>query len=42
MEITVADGVFGKGTDKAVRAFQTSKQLVADGLVGAVTMKNLA
>jgi N-acetylmuramoyl-L-alanine amidase len=42
MAITVADGVFGPGTDKAVKVFQTKNNLVADGLVGLATMKLLA
>jgi Putative peptidoglycan binding domain len=32
-----ADGVFGGGTDSAVRAFQLSKQLTVDGRVGPGT-----
>jgi murein DD-endopeptidase MepM/ murein hydrolase activator NlpD len=32
-----ADGAFGPITDRAVRAFQTSKGLVVDGIVGAKT-----
>ncbi|BAT54405.1 putative peptidoglycan-binding domain-containing protein [Nostoc sp. NIES-3756] len=40
--ITVADGVFGPGTDKAVKDFQQQKGLVVDGLVGAKTLELIA
>jgi len=32
-----ADGIYGSGTQKAVMAFQSSKGLVADGIVGPNT-----
>ena len=32
-----ADGIFGKGTDKAVKAWQSSNGLTADGIVGPET-----
>ncbi|MGL4503931.1 MAG: peptidoglycan-binding protein [Planktothrix sp.] len=41
--ITVStDGVFGPGTDKAVKEFQQKKNLKADGIVGTETRQNLA
>ncbi|MEH2095395.1 peptidoglycan-binding protein [Nostoc sp.] len=40
--ISVADGVFGSGTDKAVKEFQQNKGLVADGIVGSKTFEQIA
>jgi hypothetical protein len=40
--ISVADGVFGNGTDKAVKEFQKQKGLVVDGIVGSETLKQIA
>ena len=36
-----ADGIFGKGTDTAVRDFQTKCRLTADGIVGTRTWEML-
>ena len=33
-----ADGIFGKGTERAVKAFQSNMNLIVDGLVGPKTM----
>ena len=33
-----ADGIFGKGTERAVKAFQANMNLVVDGLVGPKTL----
>jgi peptidoglycan hydrolase-like protein with peptidoglycan-binding domain len=41
-QTVAADGVFGSGTTTAVRAFQTSKGLAADGIVGPQTWGALA
>ncbi|PZU93725.1 MAG: peptidoglycan-binding protein, partial [Leptolyngbya sp.] len=37
----VADGVFGPGTDRAVRQFQSSRGLTTDGIVGSRTRASL-
>lgn len=38
----VIDGIFGPRTAEAVRSFQTSKRITADGIVGLDTMQRLA
>ncbi|NQE36842.1 peptidoglycan-binding protein [Microcoleus asticus] len=42
LAISVADGVFGGETDKAVKEFQKQKGLVTDGIVGAKTLELIA
>src|SRR6478672_5083771 len=39
IKLEKADQVFGPGTDKAVRDFQTSQHLVVDGVAGETTRK---
>ena len=34
---TGVDGVFGSGTEKSVKSFQSAKGLTADGIVGPAT-----
>ncbi|MEG5060592.1 peptidoglycan-binding domain-containing protein, partial [Microcoleus sp. A2-C5] len=40
-EVLEPDGFFGNDTEKAVRQFQQQKGLMADGVVGAQTRKEL-
>lgn len=35
------DGIFGAGTDRAVRAFQTDRRLTVDGIVGQQTWNDM-
>ena len=35
------DGIFGSGTDNAVRLFQKSNRLTADGIVGKNTWRKI-
>jgi len=41
LEIEPADGIFGPGTERKVKEWQTSNGLVADGIVGPKTLKKL-
>lgn len=36
-----SDGIFGRGTEKAVKKFQHENGLVVDGIVGPVTLKRI-
>jgi peptidoglycan hydrolase-like protein with peptidoglycan-binding domain len=38
---TTADGVFGSGTEKAVRDYQQKNGLVADGMAGPATLAHM-
>jgi len=39
---STVDGVFGKGTEKAVKAFQKKNKLTQDGIAGAKTLEKLS
>ena len=39
--IEPADGIFGPGTERSIKAWQSSNGLVADGIVGPKTIKKL-
>ena len=41
LDITPADGIFGPGTEKIVKHWQSSNGLVADGIVGPKTLGKL-
>jgi peptidoglycan hydrolase-like protein with peptidoglycan-binding domain len=40
-DLGAADGIFGRGTEKAVKQFQKNNKLKADGLAGNATLKLL-
>lgn len=40
-EVCTVDGIFGDGTLKHVKAFQTARKLVVDGIVGANTIAEM-
>jgi peptidoglycan hydrolase-like protein with peptidoglycan-binding domain len=39
--IAPADGIFGPGTERAIKSWQSSKGLVADGVLGPKTLGKL-
>lgn len=39
--VTPADGIFGKGTEAAVKKFQTNNKLTVDGKVGVQTLRKM-
>ncbi len=39
---SVPDGIFGQVTDRSVRDYQVSKNLVVDGIVGPATQRAIA
>jgi N-acetylmuramoyl-L-alanine amidase len=38
---TVADGIYGRNTEAAIKRFQQQNGLTADGIVGAATWQKL-
>ena len=41
LDISPADGIFGPGTERIVKHWQSSNGLVADGIVGPKTLGKL-